>query len=158
MMGFRPAAVLLGAVLLAAAGQAGEPPLPEAAAGWQRTGEVRSFAAATLYQYIDGDAERYLKAGVKSVSTADYSFRESLEAVADVYTMSNAAGARTVFESEAPGGTVPASVGDAAQSDAQSLLFRQGAYLVRIVAYQATAESRRALIELGRAIAQRLGR
>jgi len=32
------------------------------AAGWSRTAATRSFEAADLWQYIDGDAEKYLKA------------------------------------------------------------------------------------------------
>ena len=58
--------------------------------GWAKTGETRSFDAANLWRYIDGDAEKYLKAGVESVSTADYKYQNKVEAVVDVYTMTSA--------------------------------------------------------------------
>ena len=38
---------------------------PEQAAGCSQPGEVRTFTADTLYKYIDGDAEKYVQAGVK---------------------------------------------------------------------------------------------
>jgi hypothetical protein len=35
-----------------------------AIAGWEKTSETRTFAASKLSDYIDGDAEQYLSAGV----------------------------------------------------------------------------------------------
>jgi len=53
--------------------------------GWTKSGETRTFAASELSNYIDGDAEKYLKAGVRETSTADYKFSDQTQAVADVY-------------------------------------------------------------------------
>ena len=33
--------------------------------GWSRTGETRTFEAGNLWQYIDGDADRYVQAGAE---------------------------------------------------------------------------------------------
>ncbi len=133
------------------------PPFPDAVAGWAK-GEERSFTAQNLYEYIDGDAEKYVKAGVKGASTADYSFQGKIDAVADVYTMSDANGAKTIFESEAAGDAKPAAVGDAARAYSQSLVFRKGPYLVRIVAYQNGPELAKALVDLGHGVEQQLGK
>jgi uncharacterized protein (DUF362 family) len=62
---------------------------------WQKTGDTRVFAAKNLWQYIDGDSEQYVNAGVVSTSTADYKYESRLEAVVDVHTMGNAEGARS---------------------------------------------------------------
>ena len=35
------------------------------------------FAAKDLWQYIDGDAEQYIQAGVVSTSTSDYNYKGS---------------------------------------------------------------------------------
>jgi hypothetical protein len=154
------AAIVSGLLITAGATHAATlaQPFPDAVAGWTRTDDVRSFDAPNLYQYIDGDAEKYVKAGVRTTSTADYSFRGQVDAVADVYTMTDASGARTIFESDAVGNARTVSLGDAAHADSQSLVFRKGAYLVRIVAYQEGPDVPQALLDLGHAIEQQLGK
>ena len=127
-------------------------------AGWVKTSDVRTFEAADLWKYIDGEAEKYLKAGVQRTSTADYKFQNRLEAVVDVYTMSAAGGAAQVFDSEPAADAKLVPLGDSAHLFGQSLVFREGRYLVRIVTYQESADAEKALLSLGRAIEQRLGR
>ncbi len=124
--------------------------------GWVRTGEIRTFAAAQLSDYIDGDAEKYLQAGVKSTSTADYKAKDQTQVVADIYTMSSPAGARTIFESEPAGVAKDAGVGDASRLYKQSMTFRKGEYLVRIVAYQEAPQLEKEMVELGKAIERKL--
>jgi uncharacterized protein DUF6599 len=133
-------------------------PASNQVAGWTRTGEIRTFEAADLWKYIDGDAERYLKAGAQRVSTADYRFQNKVDAVADIYIMGNAEGAEKIFNSEpaVDGKAVP--LGDGARLHSQSLVFRKGACLVRIVAYEESAETQQALLQLGQGIALRLAR
>ncbi len=126
-------------------------------AGWDRTSQVRTFEAADLWKYIDGEAEKYLKVGVQRVSTADYKFQNKIEAVVDIYTMSNADGAAQVLNSEPAGDAKPVQVGDAARLFSQSLIFRKGRYLVRIVAYEESPDGPQALLALGRGIEPRLG-
>ena len=124
--------------------------------GWTNSGDTRTFAASELSNYIDGDAEKYLKAGVRSTSTADYKFSDRTQAVADIYTMSAADGAKSIFESEPAVGAASAPIGDAARLYSQSLVFRKGPYLVRIVAYQVSPQLQQALLDLGRGIEKKL--
>ena len=53
--------------------------LPESgdAPGWTKAGETHVFEAADLWQYVDGDAERYLRAGVRRTLTAKYRYPET---------------------------------------------------------------------------------
>ena len=124
--------------------------------GWTRTGVVRTYAAADLWKYIDGEAERYLKAGAQSAFTADYRFNNKFDAVADVYNMGSAAGAEQIFHSEPTVGAENAALGDAAHLFGQSLVFQEGRYLVRVTAYEESAETRTAILALGHGIEQRL--
>jgi len=126
--------------------------------GWVMASGVRTYEAADLWKYIDGEVEKYLKAGVQRGSTADYKFQDKLEAVADIYTMSNAGGAKQIFNSEPAGDAKTVQLGDAARLFSQSLVFRQGRYLVRIVAYQESPNAPQALLALGQGINQRLSR
>jgi len=158
-------ATLLIAVALASTGCKRGPgteaaffPASNEVEGWVTTTATRTFAAANLWKYIDGGAEKYLKAGVQSASTADYKFQNKLEAVADIYTMANAEGAREVFESEPAGDAKTPPLGDSVRLHSQSLVFRQGPYLVRIIAYEEYPEAQQALLELGRGIEKRLSK
>lgn len=131
-------------------------PASNEVSGWERTSEIRTFQAADLWKYIDGEAERYLKAGVQSASTADYRFHGKFDAVVDIYTMGTVAGVSKVFESEAAGDAKLVQIGDGARLYSESLVFRKGPYLVRITAYEDTAETQPALLSLGRGIEKRL--
>jgi hypothetical protein len=131
------------------------------APGWSKSPEVRTFTPDQLSSYIDGDAEKYLKAGVRSASTADYKYKDNTQVVVDVYTMSNADGAEAIFNSEpAMGAQIPSYVGveDDARLYSQSLIFRKGPYLVRMVAYQESPQISHAMFDLGLAMAKRLSR
>ena len=157
--------VMLGVALLLDAGCKRQPavepsffPASNQVAGWAKTGDTRTFEAADLWKYIDGDAERYLKAGVQRVSTADYKFQNKVDATVDIYTMGNAEGAEKIFKSEPAVDGKPIQLGDAARLSSQSFAFRKGAYLVRIVAFEESAETQQALLQLGRGIELRLGR
>ena len=129
-----------------------------AVSGWTRSPEIRTFAPDQLSDYIDGDAEKYLKAGVKSTSTADYKYKDQIQVVVDVYTMSSPAAAKSIFDSEPAMDAQKPTLGDAARLYSQSLIFLKGPYLVRMVAYQESAQLPPALLDLGHAFESKLSR
>lgn len=131
-------------------------PASNEVAGWAMAGDMRTFEAADLWKYIDGDAERYLKAGVQRVSTADYKFQNKVDATVDIYIMASAEGAEKIFQSEPAVNGKPIQLGDGARLSSQSLVFRKAAYLVQIVAFEESAETQQALLQLGRGIESRL--
>jgi hypothetical protein len=133
-------------------------PLPpsDAVAGWEKTSDTRTFAAKDLYQYIDGDAEQYISAGVVTTSTSDYKYQGQLEATVDVHTMGDAAGAAKIFQTSAGNDARNVSIGDAGLAYGQSVIFRKGVYLVRIVAFQSTPGTSDALQALARAVEAKL--
>jgi len=124
--------------------------------GWSKSGETRVFPAARLFEYIDGDADRYLKAGVEQTLTSDYRYRDKIDAVVDVFAMKDAAGATQVFESQPAGGSKSLPVGDAARLYPGSLMLRKGRFFVRLVAYEDSPEVSQALVALARSIAARV--
>ncbi|HEY1986542.1 MAG TPA: DUF6599 family protein [Terracidiphilus sp.] len=124
--------------------------------GWQKSGDTRVFDAKDLWQYIDGDSEQYIQAGVVSTSTSDYNYQSKLEAVVDVNTMKDDAGAVKILKNaqSADGKTV--QLGDGGFAYAQSVAFRKGPYLVRIVGYQGGADTQQALLALAHAVEAKL--
>jgi hypothetical protein len=133
-------------------------PLPPsgAVAGWEKSSDTRVYEAKDLWQYIDGDAEQYIAAGVVSTATCDYKYQNQLHAVVDVYTMGDSAGARKILESAVSNGASKVEVGDAGIAYEQSVIFRKGRYLVRIVAYEDTPGTGQALLALARGVEARL--
>ena len=130
-------------------------PASGAVAGWDKSSETRTFAAKDLWQYIDGDAEQYVSAGVVTTSTSDYKFQNELEATVDVHTMGTAAGACRILET-GTSDAKPVQVGDAGVAYAQSVIFRKGPYLVRIVAYESTPGTPQALLALAHGVEAKL--
>ena len=124
-------------------------PASGAVSGWEKTSDTRVFAAKDLWQYIDGDAEQYISAGVVSTSTSDYKYQGQLEAVVDVYTMGAPTGARKILETGLTQDVKTVQLGDEGVQYAQSVTFRKGPYLVRIVAYESTPDTPQALMALG---------
>lgn len=124
--------------------------------GWQKTGDTRVFEAKDLWQYIDGDSDQYVKAGVISTSTADYNYQARLEAVVDVHRMGTAAGARRILDGSPSGDARAIQLGDGGVAYAQSIAFRKGVYLVRIVAYQSYGDGPQALMALARGVEAKL--
>jgi len=74
-------------------------PPPNEAAGWFKSSNIRTYEAGELWKYIDGEAERYWKAGVRRVSTADYKYHNQVDAVVDIYAMNNAQGPQQILDS-----------------------------------------------------------
>lgn len=131
-------------------------PATGAVPGWQKTGTSQTFAAANLWQYLDGGADQYVNAGVVNASTSDYKFQGNLEAVVDVYTFKSADGAKKIFDAEPTAKSQAAQLGDAARVSGQSLVFRKGPYLVRITAYESAPYAGEALLALAHGVESRL--
>ncbi len=131
-------------------------PLSGAVAGWEKSSDTRVYEAKDLWQYIDGDAEQYIAAGVVSTSTSDYKYQNQLDAVVDIYTMGDSAGARKILETGDSSDAKSVQVGDAGVAYEQSVIFRKGPYLVRIVAYDATPGTQQALLVLAHGVEERL--
>jgi len=125
--------------------------------GWSKVGETRTFKAADLWQYIDGDAEKYIRAGVQETLTANYSYQGSLDAAGDIHVMATAEGPRQVMNSEPSEEGRPVELGDSGRLYGASLVFRKGPYFVRLVAYKQSPEAGKVLVELARGIVRKLG-
>jgi hypothetical protein len=131
-------------------------PASGAVAGWDKSSDTRTFAAKDLWQYIDGDAEQYISAGVVTTSTSDYKYKGQLEAVVDVYTMGDSAGASKILQTGQTKDAKSVQLGEAAIAFDQSVTFRKGPYLVRIVAYQSTPDGAQALLALAHGVEAKL--
>jgi hypothetical protein len=124
--------------------------------GWRMERTPRVFKAENLWEYIDGDAERYLQAGFESLSAAAYRWHGRIEVAVDVYTMKSPAAASAILSAEADQGSRPLAIGDAGKLYRASAVFRKGSRLVRLIAYEEDPELQAALTALGQALARKL--
>lgn len=131
-------------------------PASGSVSGWEKTADTRTFAAKDLWQYIDGDAEQYVSAGVVSTSTSDYKYQGKLEAVVDVFTMGDQAGAQKILDKSQSSNAKQVQLGDAGLAFEQSVNFRKGPYLVRIVAYESSPDAQQALLALAHGVEAKL--
>ncbi|HTQ56954.1 MAG TPA: DUF6599 family protein [Bryobacteraceae bacterium] len=125
--------------------------------GWIKTGATRTFAAADLWQYMDGGADRYERAGVLRTYVAAFRNRDGLDVNVEVHAFRTPAGPKAILDAEPALGSRTVELGDAARLYAASLVFCKKRYLVRLVCYQAGAKEPPALTALGRAVDERLG-
>jgi len=80
-----------------------------------------------------------------------------MKAVSNILvTMGDPAGARKILETGQTKEAKSVQLGDAGISYAQSVTFRKGASLVRIVAYQSTPGAQQALLALARGVEAKL--
>lgn len=131
-------------------------PSSNSAPKWVKSSATRTFDAGRLYEYIDGDADKYVQAGVVKTLTSDYRWKDQVDATVDVYVMGNAAGAKKIYDSESVVGSQPIAMGDAGRYAMSNLTFRQGPYFVRVVAFNDSREIAPALIALSSALSGKL--
>jgi hypothetical protein len=131
-------------------------PASNAAPGWVKSSETRTFGADHLWEYIDGDADKYIQAGVVKTLTSDYRYNNQADATADIFVMAKPEGAKKLYDSELPADFKLVEIGEAGRLAKGSLTFHQGVYFVRLVAYEDSPEVAKALTELARAICSRL--
>ena len=158
-----PAIILAFAGLLPAckskpaAGAADYFPATNSVDGWAKSSETRTFEASHLWEYINGDAEKYLQAGVVRTLTSDYCFNDKIDATADVFVMGKPEGAKKIFDSDSSAEARAVSVGEGGRTAKGGLTFHQGSFYIRIVAYEDSHEISQALTDLAHAISDRLG-
>lgn len=152
--------LLAGLVLLPMGGckkSKGDPmPASGVVTGWDKSGDTKSYAAADLWQYMDGGADQYVQAGVVTTKTADYKYQGQLEATVEVHTFGDATAARKLFDSTTAAGGKSVSLGDVGLSYVQSAVFCKGKSMVRIVAYEASPTGQDALVALAKGVESRL--
>ncbi len=131
-------------------------PATNAVPGWVKSSDTRTFEASHLWEYIDGDADKYVHAGVVKTLTSDYKLNGKTDAAVDIYVMGNAAGAQKIFDSESAEGSEALAMGDAGRYAKGSLTFRKGPYFVRLVAYEDSPDIAQGLTDLAHAVSSRL--
>jgi hypothetical protein len=117
--------------------------------GWTQAGDVLTYDADNLWEYINGAAELFVSYGVISCQTADLSSGD-LTVTLDLYDMGTPLNAYGVFEREASGEAidVAGAVAAVVSPPYQALLLKGSTYAkVNVFEGELSMEDGRALLE-----------
>ncbi|MBR9975352.1 MAG: hypothetical protein KFF77_07205 [Bacteroidetes bacterium] len=122
--------------------------------GWE-VGAPERYSAKQLYGYINGGAEIYLEYGFRHV-TGQRAAKDRHELQCDVYEMVNAEAAFGMFSTLRGrcGSTLPGTAWHCVTPE--QILFTKGKYLVSIVPYDRSADTRNAAMKAARALVGRI--
>lgn len=129
--------------------------LPDEIADWRKEPREWKFDPDNLYDYINGGAELYLSYGFQGVINRTYRQVDQPDIIVDVFDMGSSSNAYGVFTHSRE--FVEADFGQGSQYDPGYLIFWRDRYLVSIMAYPETEESRQALPMLAHSISAAIG-
>ena len=112
--------------------------------GFDRVSEVRTFVSDSLWEYINGGAELYHSFGFVRVSTADYKSADT-ELVLDLYQFESSDGAYGLYAALRPDEPDIVPLGVEGYFTGSSLEFVKGDIMVRLVGYDASEATGRAI-------------
>jgi hypothetical protein len=128
-----------------------KPVMPDEVGGWRAEKPVQQWDSESIFFYIDGHAEVYLAYGMRSCQSRRYSGQaDEPDILVDLFEMASPADAYGVFTHDQDGDVM--AIGEGALLRYGWLSFWKGSYFVSISAEDDTEASRRAVLELGRAV------
>ena len=104
------------------------------APGWSMEGKPATYTPATLYKYIDGEAEMYMPYGFSEAATVRYA-KASVKGygiVATIFRMGSLLDAFGIYGSYRSPGAKLVPIGAEGFADESQLMFYQDRYFVRI--------------------------
>ncbi len=146
----------MGGALMAATGCAHSSisiGLPPEVYGWTPEGPDERYDAATLYDYIDGGAEVYRGFNVRQVLARRYVKKGAPEIITDVFDMGSSEDAFGAYHHDMREGQ-DVGIGQESEYMEGCLSFWKDRYFVSIIAFDETEASQRAVLELGKTIAE----
>jgi len=127
--------------------------LPEKveSSGLARASEIKTFTGDSLWEYLDGGADLYNQYGFAEVATTSYK-SGPLEMVADVYRFDNPTNAFGLYSMLRPEKPNIVLLGIEGFSAPATLVFVKGSYLVKVIGYDETEATTKAIIGLAQEI------
>jgi hypothetical protein len=126
--------------------------IPAEIQGWTPKRADGLYTRDNLYDYIDGGAEVYLSFSFQRMVARRYGKAGAPDIIADLFDMGSSEDAYGVYHHdvhESPS----AGIGQESEYMEGALYFWKGRYFASIMAMQETEESKRAVLELGKAVA-----
>jgi hypothetical protein len=125
--------------------------------GWRMENAPSLYDSTTLFDYINGAADAYLRYGFEELGTVAYSNEEGQFLTAEVYRHRDAVNAFGIYSSERPEDGTYLSIGTQGYYEDGFLAFLVGRYYVKLIAYDPGEKGQSFLLSLGKDIEERIG-
>jgi hypothetical protein len=120
--------------------------------GWVRSPDIQFYFPKTLFNYIDGAAEQYLRYGFVQLQVAEYRNAEGDLLTVEIYQQGSAAEAFGIYSQEQPSDPVVLDIGARAHVQVPILSCFSGAYYVKLFSYAQGFETQQILEQFARAV------
>jgi hypothetical protein len=130
--------------------------LPQEINGWRAEGKDKAYNPETIFDYIDGAGEVYRSYNFQNLLARRYLKGGQSTLIADFFDMGSSADAFGVFTHDLEGG--PLQIRQGAVYKRGLLSFWKDRYFVSLYAEAETAETKQALVDLGKTVASAIPR
>jgi len=124
--------------------------------GWKQSGEVETFSPETLFEYIDGGADIYLRYDFEELKVAEYQGDKKASVTVEIYRHRTSNHAFGIYSQERLASAEFLRIGTQGYRDKDFLNFLEGPYYVKINAFKVEPEDRDALTVFARKVAESL--
>ncbi len=124
--------------------------------GWKLAGQPQLFSPETLYEYIDGGADLYLKYEFQALSVAEYRNDAGASVTVEVYRHRQPNHAFGIYSQERVPGADFLEMGAQGYYESQTLNFIQGGTYVKLTSDNTGAGDREVLLAFARRISRGL--
>ena len=122
--------------------------------GWKQAGQPQTFSPDTLYEYIDGGADLYLKYEFQELRVAEYQNDKKASVTVEVYRHRDSNHAFGIYSQERLSNASFMDIGAQGYSEAGVLNFIKGAYYVKLSSDNAGADDQEILLAFARRLSQ----
>ena len=127
-----------------------------AVTGWKLVGEIQTFDANTLYEYINGGADLYLAYDFEELKVAEYQNDQKAAVTVDIYRHRSPMHAFGIYSQERFPGANFIDVGVQGYLEKHALNFLFGSTYVKITSYDTGTEDQTILLAFAKAVAGNL--
>ena len=128
---------------------------PEAS-GWKQAEKPQVFSPETLYEYINGAADLYLKYDFQDLQVAEYRNEKKAAVTVEIYRHRSPRHAFGIYSQERLANANFLNIGAQGYSESMVLNFIRGPYYVKISSYNTGADDREILLAFARKVVQKL--
>lgn len=125
--------------------------------GWKLSSDIETFSPETLFDYIDGGADAFLRYDFEELIVAQYENGKGGTITIEVYRHRTPSHAFGIYSQERPSNPTLVQVGTQGYSEKDLLNFISGPYYVKLSVFKVDSESETVLSVAAREVAEALG-
>lgn len=125
--------------------------------GWKLSGEIETFSPETLFDYIDGGADAFLRYDFEELTVAQYENGRGGSLTIEIYCHRTPSHAFGIYSLERPPDPKLVQIGDQGYAEKDLLNFIAGPYYLKLSTFNVASESETVLTLAARPLAEAFG-